>query len=532
MKRAAFHLLLVMTTLLLSALVRTADPPAAREVSTDRSAASVQPLELLPSRTLAAVELRDLSTRWPEVTRHQPLVTMIERIAGEFGVTGEEIAKIAGEHAVIAFVLSDDARSVVPVALVEPSAEALIAAVRNRDTRWGASLVTERARGTLWLTRIGSSAALKRWARGDGTSLVESLPLEEVLEYLPRGGLVRGWLNPEAVRDLLNELRSEAQPMATQLFLALAWAEINPVRFAALSRDLSPDGVVTDAVVGIDTQALAPEMALALSSPPGRPVLPAELPAGVALAASFRPQLEAVVAWLRQAGENDPRGPLRNFGFWLDEMQARTGRDLASDLFDPLDGQASVLLLTGGEAESPALVGLFETSDPDRVRQTLLDILAWRREQGWGWTLGLTLPSTFEIEVDDRVGFAVRWSSLVGAFEGPMCITTDRHLIVGTSRKALLLGLHLSEETVRWSLPNMAETNSAIPHETKIFAGKQLAQLLDSLLGSSGNADRGSVRSALLELIGSIKRGTVAVWYEGNVVRVRSEVRFVAVPTS
>ena len=351
-------LLIFVNAVIISVIVAAIGVP--REKSIDLVPPDPRPaqlIDLLPESTVAAIEVRNLASRWEEIRDLDAVAQMQDRLLPAVGMNVDDLPRIVGDEAMLALATSADGKRIVPLALLRPPGI-------NTASNWIRSrpgVVLHREDDTLWVARVADARELERLARSNGYG--PDLHVREVAAQLPDGGLVRGWIDPDALRRLLLDRVPGVWPVALDLLSASVAAELEAVRFAGFRRDLQPSGVVTDAVVAYEPEVLPAEVAAGLAAPPGPAVLPAALPPGVAAMLSFRTQNDATLPWLRFVADSDSRGPLRNLGFWIDEIEERTGLDLERDLLDPMGERGWLALLDGGSTGSWGWVAMIESED-------------------------------------------------------------------------------------------------------------------------------------------------------------------------
>ena len=235
------------------------------------------------------------------------------------------------------------------------------------------------------------------------------------------------------------------------------------------------------------------------TAPDSPPVLPSPLPRHVVLASSFHTEPEASYAWLQRIADSDPRGPLRNFEFWMSEFEERTGRQLEADLIDSLGERGWLFLLEGDAVHTLNAVGIFEARDPGLLDGTLSDLLHWIGDQAQGRTLGLVSPQVTGNSMNFRTPF--------GEFPGPAFELRDGHLLIGTSPQALVEGGKLLRTRKHWQ-----PTRPAVPvtprfaNESVRISGPALARWLDW--------------EPHLDTI------ALDVWYTGDTIRISGKAEF------
>jgi len=499
----------------------SADAPSTPRHETHFTAATAPLPYLLPEGTLLAVEIHDLARRWPEIRAVPPLARFQDLLLAEMGLDSDDLPLLVGDRCVLALVFAAGGRAVVPVALLlPPSAEQAQAIVGSLADTW--TLV--RARGALWIGPKGLTHELEMVALGDGTSLAEAVPMDEVSQRLPTGGLVRGWINPAALQQLLQrriEGRLSAMVDVAGGFLS---AELEAVRWIGFRRELESAKIVTDAVVVYDTGVLPPEVSRIFNPDTSSPRLPAVLPNDVVVAAAFRPESGASLAWLRYVAQRNATNSLRHLEFWIDEFEERFGRNLEADLFD-LIGEHGWFL--GWETESdmpPTWVLVLQTADASRVEATLLDLLSWSNEHAWARTLGLAVPRITDYKLDGTTVHAVALRTPFGQLAGPVFAAVEGYVVTGSHESTLRTGVTLVENgTFSSRASNQEESIRA--HASLWARGPAIAGWVESTLTlSDGNSNHTALIGAVAGLIAGFVSAAARAWYEEDALRMHSEI--------
>ncbi len=507
--------------LIVSAVIAWISPPALSPEAVPE--VRDQPLaQLLPASTVAAVELRDLDRRWSEIRGLPAIARFQDRFLAGLGLSAADLRGLAGDRAVLALVTADDGRSVIPLGLLRPPrfAEAIA-----RLEGLGASYRV--GRNTIWLVSPADGDRLKRLVLEPRARGGRDFGLDELDRRLPDGGLVRGWIHPMALRELLLQQVPGTRPALVELLAAISAAELEAVRFAGFRRDLTADGVLTDAIVGYDTDVLPPEVTRVLGSDPLPSLLPSPLPPGVVAMAAFRPEAEATLAWLRHAAASDPRGPLRNLDFWLDELRESTGLEIERDLLDHLGQHGWLVVFEGDSGDTVQVAMLFEVKDPKRIEGSLVQLRSWLIERAWGRTLGFVVPRARESNVSGDVLHGTTLRTLLGKAPGPAFLVHDGHLLVATTERAVTKSLQLLEGKESWTAAIEEPDLPTGAHESMLVNGTALASLVDALLTSeAGNPAVAEMTAAFSDLAAELGSVSGGVWYEGDAVRLRGRVRF------
>lgn len=524
MKKFIRYVLPVVVSMLLSWFAPSTTPDAVPE-TLGRTL-----VDLLPESTVAAVELRGIESRWQEIRGLSAVARFQDRVLGELGLDADDLPRLAGNRAVLALVIADNRRDVVPIALLRPSrpeeAAALLVA-RSGTESDGASCALRRSRDTFWLIPAEAEDRLGSLARGRRASRTGDFHLEELDRRLPDGGLARGWINPRALRDLLLNQVEGTQPALVEWIEAMGAVELEAVRFAGFRRDLTHDGVVTEGIVAYRADLLPAEVAHALRSRPAPARLPDALPPGVVAMAAFRPESEASLAWLRHVSMRDPRGSLRNLDFWIDAFEERTGRDVGHDLLDLLGDQGWVLAFEGETGGTLELAVVFEAGDAERLEDTLLDLRAFLMDHTLGRTLGLVVPHARDARLAGHALYGTTLWSPFGQVEGPVFAVTADHLLLATGDRAAERALRVLEGQSTWE-PVMAEVGLASPaHEAVKIRVSALSPLVDELIGlRDDGAGASEWVAAVSELASNLDTAELGLWYETDAFRLRGRLSF------
>ncbi len=485
------------------------DAPSPTSATASLQSAQGDLIALLPDRTLAAVEFHDLAERWDELRAIAPLARAQDRLLNEIGLDADDVEDMAGANLVMALVPGDGWRRIVPVAVLDPPSHARALARLGRK----GALVAVEGRGAIWTGPAVHAEVVERISAGDGTSLRQAVDFAALDERLPPGGLVRVVLHPPAVGEYL---RARAEVAATSLagrLAALLRAHFEAIEMAAFRRDVVDGAIVTDGWVGFDTGVIPEALKTALATDRGPATLPSDLPADVLLASSFRTEPEAGLAYLRSLAQRDPRGPLRNLDFWIDEFEARTGRDVERDIVAALGDRGFAFFLEGQGASDAEPVAILEARDPVRLEAALLDLADWLAQHVRGRTLGLTMPKRWDAEVESGVEHGVDVRTPLATVSGPVFQIVDGHLVIACSRDALRRGVELAAASGSWSTPAWALEGAGTADEIAGIRTAALARLLADL-SASGASDSPDLYGAARELLEASGEGRFVVRYE------------------
>lgn len=534
--------IIVAAALLLFCLHPGAPPPesAAPAAPSRHEAETGSLLDRLPSSTAMAVEITGLAERWPEIQAVPALPGFLDRVLDPAGLSASDLPLLAGNEAVVALIPTVDWRSLMPVALLRPDdPEEASEILHGVMLPPGGDLspVILRSRGILWVGPPGALDHLSRLAAGDGTSARESLVMDAVHRRLPDGGLVRGWVNAPALRAFLSgPAGRRGHPLMEALGSLLA-AELEAVRFAGFRRELDGRTLTMDGVLGLDSDVLPPEVAAFLESHAGRdPVLPARLPTGTLVASAFRADGAACLAWLRYVAARNPRGPLRNLDFWMEEIRYRGGIDLERDLFGALGERGWLLIVADPAGGPPQAATILEASAPARLEEALLAVRTVLAEQIMVRSFGMVLPRRMDRASGGATVHELALWTPAGEPARPAFLLDGDHAVLATGSAALEAGQALVEEidgsdgALRGAATPDAgfiaeDRRGFVPQDAEILErvhldGPAIARMIDGLLGDQaqdGLRPLARAAASLLEHAGPI---SLAAWSRGSVIRI------------
>ncbi|MGD8699483.1 MAG: hypothetical protein PVJ43_09345 [Gemmatimonadales bacterium] len=461
---------------------------------------------LLPTSTLAAVELLDLEARWDELRAIRPMANLQDHMLDALDLNADDVPAIAGDRMVVALVAGDNWRGLVPVAVLDPpSTDEARRRLADSD-----EVFAVEARGALWVGPATQARWVERLAAGDGTSLHQVVDRGALAERLPPGGLVRVVLNSRALGQWLRGWAEYQSNLPARALARLIAADLLAIEAAGLRRDIVDGRLVTDLWVGIDDEVVPDAIVQALAADRGPAVLPPELPANWVVAKSFRTEPEAGLAWLRALAARDPDGPLRQLDFWIDEFESRTGHDVESDIIASLGARGLALVLEGGDG-GVELVAVIEARDPDRLEAALVELRDWLGEQIRGRTLGLARWQMRDGDGARGTAHALDVRSPFGRFSGPVFQVVNDHLVLATDQRSLSFGLELAGSAASWVTPVWAAAGGA-PDEIAVIRMNALAGILaEAPLVSAGQSDRLEI---LNEFLAGVSEGRLRVDYE------------------
>jgi len=512
----------VLATALLPCFVLacSADAPSRPEYETELTAATAPLPQLLPEETMMAVEVRDLARRWPEIRANRLIAELQNRLLEEINLEPDHLPAILGDRAVFALVLADEASSALPVALLLPPdvgrAEALLASIAP-------SWTAIRARGALWCGPTRLADRLKLVALGDGSSLAQAIPLNEVDQRLPAGGLVRGWLNPAAIKRAIGASARGRISAWLDLLRGIVSAELDAVRWIGFRRDIEAGRITADAIVAYDTDKLPSEFREALNPGASSPQPPDPMPDGVAIAAAFRLEAQVALPWMRYLAANDPDGPLRNLEFWLTELEGRSRLDLEHDLFDALGEHGWLLAFASMNEAALQWAIVLEVTDASRAENALLSVLDWGMEQGWTRTLGLAVPKVQDNELDGRLVHTLFVSTPLGKLAGPLLSFSEGYLLIAAGSTSMRSAFRLVEIAAFSSEPGTEARPQ--PQGSIVIRGPPLARLVESMLTLAAKPGGGNGLSAVMaDLVANVPGFAGSLFYETDAIRLNGQV--------
>jgi hypothetical protein len=483
--------------------------PAALEVQTPAE----NLIDLLPGSTIAAVEFRDLDSRWDEVRAIAPLAKLQDWLLTRVSLDADAIPDIVGPRTVVAFVPDDASRRIVPIGVLDPPSRA--GAVHHLSD--SEALFAVEARGALWTGPADHAQLIERIATGDGTSLSDAVDLSLLAQRLPPNGLVRAVVNPVALSAWLRrwadyESANPAGPLARLLAV-----ELEALESCGLRRDIVDGNIVTDVWFGIDDEVVPDEIRRAMATDVGPAVMPADLPATTIVAKSFRTEPEGGLAWLRTLADRDPDGPLRNLEFWIDEFEAWSDRDVEDDIIAATGDRGFALIMEGTEAGAIEWLTILDADEPERLEAALVDLRDWLADQIHGRSFGLAIPENKEAN-QRGVAHGLDFWSPFGSLSGPVFQVTDNHLVIADSRSTLDRGVDLTRSVDSWSTPAWALADGE-PDEIAFVRVRALSRVLE------GTPPYGMIA----ELLAGIGDGRFTVHFQEDGFRMSGELRVGAV---
>jgi len=516
-------LLLVLIGLVLTSpvLVRQSTRKPAQTVRRDRA------LDMVPASAPLAVDLSAVVERWPELRAEPKISAFQDAILACFGLDADLVPRLAGERTVMFLTRAQAPAPVIPVLLVFHPTDL----ADTRTALAGVPQICSRVDGDLvWIGPAGSEAALDALTRKEGPSLASALPVEEAENRLPPGGLVRGWVNPKAVVALLKDSSINGGTAAMGMLADVVSANLASVRYAAFRRDLIDGELTTDAIVAYDMTRLPAEVAQALDArDAGVFVAPEMLEAadtrlGKAVAVvAFRPQARALIPWLRYLAANNPHGPLRNAGFWVDDFERRFGRNLERDLCDAIGERAWLLAIRPGNRLPPDLALVSEVRPAKTTEDTLTDLLAWTGEQVMVSSFGAVIPTLWREQDNGPAIHGLSLRTPLGRASGPCFQLTEQFLFLATSQEALAAGK-------TW-FSRMASIEFIRDESSDEAASGAILVRPSALAGLIADASRQTdedfacLRNAIATLLGDAESLNARVYHDRDAIRLHGQIR-------
>ena len=499
-----------------------ATKPGVRHVQAPAVPADTSLRDLIPASALVAVEVRGLGQRWAEIRGTHALAGFQDSILSCLEIRPELIPGLAGDRAVMFLVPADSHSGIAPIAVLQPAdldgTEALLSGLEG--------LSCLRSRGALWIGPAGAERLLERCAWQEAAGLPSILPIEENRSGLPPGGLVRGWMNPGALVEFLSDSRMDTLPTPLRWAAAELRAELTAVRCAEFRRDFVKGELIADGLVTYDSSRLPPEISQIFDPDAAPVILPAGIPSNALAVVSFRPEAQAWMPWFRYLAQSDPRGPLRNLSFWLDEFQARYRRDLNRDLFGALGDHGWLLVTTSGDARSTGVVVVVETRHPGAIAVILPDLTSWMGEQIWLKSLGSIMPRSWH---EERRGESAGGVTLLTPFSqvhGPEFQLADGYLMVGAGPDAMQAGRAWIENIQRSQTEGERTSNGFPIHGSVLVQGSRLAELIRSARGNKASESPGCILDAIIGLASDLEALRIDMRYEQNAVRFHGRIAF------
>jgi hypothetical protein len=334
------------------------------------------------------------------------------------------------------------------------------------------------------------------------------------LSWNPKGDeLIHGRIDPEAMAAFLRGGVEGIDPPPLAIARSVYAGMLDNVRSIEFTRDIVSGSIIADGRIEMFPDRLPAELVQIFRTAPGSPpILPSPLPRHVVMASSFRTEPAASLAWFNQIADSDPRGPLRNFEFWMDEFEERTGHNLEKDLVGALGERGWFFLLEGDRDHTLNAFGIFETRDEAVLDGILSELFSWIGDQTRGKTLGLVSPRVNGNSMIFRTPF--------GEFPGPAYDIRDGHLLIGSSTEALASARKLLRTRNSWqpALPAVPRTGQ-FANESIRISGPALArwvQMLESTQDHPGPH----------ELLHSLDHIALDVWYAEDAVQISGQVQF------
>jgi hypothetical protein len=352
--------------------------------------------------------------------------------------------------------------------------------------------------------------------------------MDEVEARLPHGGLVRGWLNPVACNQLLHDSRVDSLPAPLRWAAAALSAELSAVRYAAFRRDFAAGELVTDGIIAYDP-ALLPSQLLRALDPDAVPALfPVEVPANAVAVVAFHPGAQAFMPWLRNLSASDPRGPLRNLAFWLDEFQQRYRRDLDRDLFSSLGDHGWLLALDLEGGGAPGLAAVVEIREESVLAATLRDLMSWVSEQLWIDTFGTIIPRPWSDAGQGQVIYGTTLRTPYSEIQGPRFQISGDYLMLGDRPETLAAARGFAGSLPQNVSADGAAGRDAPVHGSVWVSGAEIGRVLAAAFHGAA-PDCGGCFLAAADMLAAGMESLRADWqYEPDAIRLHGHLRFAA----
>ncbi len=490
-----------------------------------RMTADSELLDRVPGSALLAVSMSDLDQRWDEIRSTRALADLQDALLSGRGLQPEFVPRLVGRRSVFFLARADRWPFAVPVGLLEPAdageARALLSRLPDIAYLQDGEL--------FWIGPAEARDLLTRLSRDDGPKFPDVVPLAEIADRLPPGGLVRGCVNAVACQKLLRESAIEACPFPFRNAAAALAADLAAVRYVAFRRDFVDGEFTTDGLVAYDPARLPSEVRQVLN-PEASPVLIPALAVAVSgpdapirspfVVAAFRPESSAWMPWIRYVAASDPRGPLRNLGFWLEEFQQRYARNLDRDLFSVIGDQAWLLAARSPHGDSVELVTVFELRAGKAIEGVLEDLFSWAGEQVWLNTFGILSAKSWH---EDQPGVAIRGLTVrtpIASLQGPTFEVAGRYLMVALQPSGLEIGRAWvkSIEAAR-TAPGLETSGS---HGTILIQPSEVARLVQAIHPSAADSDE-RLWNAVISLMADSGTLRVDLKYEHDAVRFHAQ---------
>lgn len=486
-----------------------------------RMSADFELLNRVPGSALLAVSTSDLDQRWDEIRSTRALADFQDALLSGRGLQPELVPRLVGHRSVFFLAPAERWPFAVPVGLLEPAdageAQALLSKLPDIAYLQDGAL--------FWVGPADAQDLLTRLSKNDGPKFPDVVPLAEIADRLPSGGLVRGCLNSVACQKLLQESALEACPFLFRNAAAALAADLAAVRYVAFRRDFLDGEFTTDGLVAYDPARLPSEVRQVLN-PEASPVL---IPASALtfstpdgpirspfVVAAFRPESSAWIPWIRYIAASDPHGPLRNLGFWLDEFQQRYARNLDRDLFSVIGDQAWLLVARGPHDDSLELVMVFELRAGKAIEGVLEDLFSWAGEQVWLSTFGiLSARSSHE----DQPGIAIRGLIVrtpIASLQGPTFEVGGGYLMLALQPSGLETGRAWIKSIE--AAGTAAELQTSGSHGTILIQPSEFARLLQAIHPTALDSDE-RLWDAVLSLMADSGTLRVDLKYEHDAIR-------------
>ena len=232
--------------------------------------------------------------------------------------------------------------------------------------------------------------------------------------------------------------------------------------------------------------------------------------------------------WLRNLAASDPRGPLRNLAFWLDEFQERFRRDLDRDLFSALGDHGWLLALNIEGSSAPGSAAVIEIREESVLASTLRDLMSWASEQLWISTFGTIIPRVWVNTAGEQVTYGTTLGAPFAEIPGPLFQISGRYLLLGDRPETLA-----AARAFAGSLPQNVSVGGATGLNAPVHGsvwvrgaeiGRMLAAGLDGIAPDAG----GCFSTAAITMAAGMDSLRTDWQYEPGAVRLHGHLRFAA----
>ena len=464
----------------------------------------------------------NLDQRWEEIRKTRVLADFQDALLSSHGVQSEVVPQLVGRRSVFFLAPSDRWPFAVPVGLLEPADPATAQETLGHIS----DLACLRDGALLWVGPAEAKELLARLSKDDGPKFPDVVPLDEIADRLPPGGLVRGCLNAPAAVRLLRESALDACPFPFRNAAAALTADLAAVRYVAFRRDFVDGQFTTDGFVAYDPTRLPPEVSQLLN-PAASPVL---IPAsGSNLFEAGR--LQSRPSWSPPSVRNRTPGcpgfdtsPPVTLGVrsaislsgWTSFSSATPETWIAICSRSSATKPGCSLPAING-TESVEIVLVFELRGGKAIEGVLEDLFSWAGEQVWLDSFGILSTRPWR---EDQPGVAIRGLTLrtpLASLKGPAFEVAGRYLVVALQPSGLDTGRAWVSSIEAAKKTNATQTTGS--HGTILVEPSEIAHLL-RVVDPTARADNDQrLWDAVLGLMADAGTLRVDLKYERDGVR-------------